>query len=80
MRYMGSLATETVNICEKSLSAREMLWLFDAGRNPVEAEPKSGRRRIKKNDAIKLYGFIMKTPILALLKVVKRKGYRLSMV
>ena len=74
------MATETAKIFEKSLSAREEGWVIEAGRNPVEAAPNSGRKRIKKNDAIKLYGFITKTPILAVLPLSKGKGEWSGMV
>jgi hypothetical protein len=82
MRYMGSLAIETVKIWEKSLSEMDACWLLDEDRASLEPELKSDKKRIKKIDAIQLYVFILKTSISAAVSVVKglefllRKAHR----
>jgi hypothetical protein len=71
MRYIGSLATETVKIWDKPFSEMDACGLLEEDRAPVEMELKRGRLRIKKNDAIKLYVFILKTSISDAVLVVK---------
>ncbi|KPK37021.1 MAG: hypothetical protein AMK70_00345 [Nitrospira bacterium SG8_35_1] len=77
---MGSLATDTLKSWDKPVPAMEACWLLAAGRAPVETVLNSSRERIKKNDAIKLYVFIVKTSISAAVLVEKGSDFLLRKV